>query len=75
MLIGMIEGAPYKAKYAPRRVLHIQVDGKVVGNIRASGDGYAYFPKGSRRGYAPEVFKTMREVQRSLEGDQQGRDR
>lgn len=58
-----------------REKISVKLDGKVVGNIRASGDGYAYFPKGSRRGYAPEAFKTMREVQRSLEGDQQGRDR
>jgi hypothetical protein len=27
MLIGMIEGSHYKAKYAPRRVLHIAVAG------------------------------------------------
>jgi hypothetical protein len=28
MLISLIERAPYKAKYAHRRVLHIAVDGK-----------------------------------------------
>lgn len=28
MVIGMIEGSPYKAKYAPRRVLHLSVDSK-----------------------------------------------
>lgn len=28
MLIGMIEGSHYKAKYAPRRVMHISINGQ-----------------------------------------------
>lgn len=34
MVISMIEGAPYKAKYARRRVLHIQVDGKPACSVK-----------------------------------------
>lgn len=34
MVIGMIEGAGYKAKYVPRRVLHLSVDGRPACGIK-----------------------------------------
>lgn len=34
MLISMIEGAPYKAKYTPHRVLHFSIDGKPACSAR-----------------------------------------
>lgn len=34
MLISIIEGSPYKAKYAPRRVLHLSIDGHPACGVR-----------------------------------------
>jgi hypothetical protein len=34
MLITLIEGAPYKAKYAPRRVMHFEVNGQPACGIK-----------------------------------------
>lgn len=34
MVISMIEGSPYKAKYAPRRVLHLSVDGRPACGVK-----------------------------------------
>lgn len=34
MMIGMIEGSPYKAKYAPRRVLHLSVNGSPACGVK-----------------------------------------
>lgn len=34
LLISMIEGAPYNAKYAPRRVLHLSVNGKPACGVK-----------------------------------------
>jgi len=45
----------------------VKLDGKVVGAIKITEGGFAYFPNGSRKGFAPELFKSVREVQRSLE--------
>jgi RimJ/RimL family protein N-acetyltransferase len=47
--------------------ISVKLDGKIVGAIKLVEGGFAYFPKGSRKGFATEVFKSVREVQRSLE--------
>lgn len=52
-----------------RAAFHVKVfvDGKLSGAIRVVEGGFIYFPKGSRQ--HGDIFRTVREVQRSLEGD------
>lgn len=49
--------------------INVRLNKKVVGRIKRNGDGFAYFPKGARKGVAGEIFKTVDEVKRSLEGE------
>lgn len=49
--------------------VRVKLDGKAVGAIKLVEGGFAYFPNGSKRGLTAEVFKTVRDVQRSLESD------
>jgi hypothetical protein len=49
--------------------IEVRLDGKLTGTIRLAEGGFRYFPKGSKRGHAGELFKTVREVQRSLEDE------
>ena len=41
------------------------MNGKLVGTIKLVEGGFRYFPNGQKQG--GELFKTVREVQRSLE--------
>jgi hypothetical protein len=43
----------------------VLVDGKQVGEIRNTADGWSYFPKGQKKG--GEVFKSLAACKRSLE--------
>jgi hypothetical protein len=49
--------------------IRVRLDGKLAGTIRLVDGGFRYFPKGGSRGMAGELFKTVREVQQSLEPD------
>lgn len=51
-------------KRAAKTTLKVKLDGKYCGDIKPSGDGWAYFPKGKKTG--GEVFKSTQEVQDSL---------
>jgi hypothetical protein len=48
--------------------LKVQLDGRVIGEIRKVEGGYQYFPKGQKTG--GEIFKSVTEVQSSLEFDE-----
>jgi len=50
-----------------RHETRVRLDGKFVGTIKLVEGGFRYFPKGVGKGMAGELFKTVREVQRSLE--------
>lgn len=45
--------------------IDVRLDGKIVGDIRHSVNGYYYKPKGRKQG---ETFPTLEQVKRSLEG-------
>lgn len=47
--------------------IRVKLNGKRMGSIKLVEGGFRYFPKGSKKGFAGELFKTVREVQRSLE--------
>lgn len=48
-------------------VMRVKLDRKIVGVIRIVKGGYAYFPNGSKQG--GKVFRSVREVQYSLENE------
>jgi hypothetical protein len=50
--------------------VNVKLDGKVIGSIRIVQGGFTYFPRNSRQ--HGEVFKSVAEVQRSLESDKEG---
>lgn len=52
-------------EFVEGRRCNFQVKVRLDGKIVVKG-GFAYFPKGSKRGFAADVFKTVREVQCSL---------
>lgn len=45
----------------------VELDGKVVGNIKKVAGGWQYFPKGKKIG--GEILPTLLSVQKSLESD------
>jgi hypothetical protein len=49
--------------------IRVKLNKKPVGAIRLAEGGFRYFPRGAKRGFAGELFKTVREVQHSLEND------
>jgi hypothetical protein len=49
--------------------IRVRLNRKLVGAIRIVDGGFRYFPHGAKKGFAGELFKTVREVQTSLEGD------
>jgi hypothetical protein len=52
----------------------VRLDGKITGRIKLVEGGFRYFPKGSRKGLAGELFKSVSEVQVSLESDDDRKD-
>lgn len=48
-------------------VMRVKLDGRTVGVIRLVEGGFTYVPKGQKKGGA--VFRTVRELQRDIEGD------
>lgn len=67
-MIAMIEYDTIEGRRGTWRI-NVKLDGKVVGAIRLVEGGFRYFPKGSKRGVAGELFKTVREVQADIEGN------
>lgn len=45
----------------------VKLDGKISGEIRFTGEGWQYFPKGQKTG--GEIFKTITLCQKSLSED------
>ncbi len=46
-------------------VMRVYLNGRYTGAIKTVSGGFSYFPKGQKRG--GEVFKSVADVQRSLE--------
>ena len=46
--------------------IKVKLDGKICGSIKPTSGGFHYIPKGKNKNYAGETFKTIGEVQNSL---------
>ena len=65
----MVEYCEIIGKRGGSDVMRVLLGGRVVGTIRLVTGGFTYIPKGRKKG--GEIFRTVREVQRSLDDEEE----